>query len=247
MTAVVAVVAAVLSGAGPASAAPALTVEPRTDLLDEQQVTVTGTGFRPGAQVAVLMCLAEDTTDAGCDFGTAKDGRVEDDGTFRLRYSVERVLDPKAYEPTDCVEAEQGCAVVAFDVASPGERVVVPVEFDPTVPLPHPLDISVRVRRVGFVRTTGQAVVEGTVACNRAGFAEVDVDLAQDAPDVIGSGHTFVRACGADASPWRVVVVAQDGNVFAPRRAAAVVRAGTASGDEFAEDLDVAYVDLSRR
>lgn len=240
-----------LAGAAPAAALAgptgAVTVTPSTDLVDEQQVTVSGSGWRPGAQVAVLMCLAADTGDAGCDFGTAKDGRVEEDGTFRLRYAVERVLDPKAYEPTDCVEAQEGCAVVAFDVAAPGERAVVPVSFDPTVPLPHPLDISIRVRRVGYVRATGQAVVEGTVACNRTGLAEVDVDLAQDTPDVIGSGRTFVRACGPEASPWRVVVVAQDGNVFAPHRAAAVVRAIIVDGDESAEEIAVAYVDLGGR
>lgn len=250
--AIVAIITGVVpAAAGAAAAGPAaagtLTMSPSTDLVDEQQVTVSGSGWRPGAQVAVLMCLAADTTDAGCDFGTAKDGRVAEDGTFRLRYAVERVLDPKAYEPTDCVEAPEGCAVVAFDVAAPGERAVAPVAFDPTVPLPHPLDITLRVRRVGYVRETGQAVVEGTVACNRTGFAEVDVDLAQDTPDVIGSGRTFVRACGPEATRWRVVVVAQDGNVFTPHRAAAVVRAGTGDGDEFADEIAVVYVDLGGR
>lgn len=241
---VAAVLALVVAGASPAAAEPALTVTPSTDLLDEQVVTVSGTGWEPDAQIVVLLCLAADVTDRGCDFGTAKDGRVGDDGTFRLRYQVERVLDPKAYEPTDCVEAEGGCAAVAFDLATPGERVVAPISFDPTVPLPHPLDVSVRVRRVGFVRETGQAVITGTVACNRVGLAEVAVDLAQDTPDVIGAGTTFVRSCGPEAAPWRVVVVAQDGGTFSPDRAVAVVGAGTSDGDEFADDRAVAYVDL---
>jgi hypothetical protein len=242
--AVVAVVALVGAGATPAAAEPALTVTPSAGLLDDQTVTVTGTGWTPGAQVVVLMCLAQDVTDAGCDFGTAKDGRVEEDGTFRLRYEVERVLDPKAYEPTDCVEAPEGCAVVALDLATPGDRVVVPVAFDPTVPLPHPLDVSLRVRRVGFVRETGQAVLSGTVACNRPGLAEVDADVAQDTPDVVGAGRTFVRACGPEPVGWRVVVVAQDGGTFAPERAVAVVTAATSAEDEFAEDREVVYVDL---
>lgn len=246
--AVAVLVAAVglVAAAPPAAAAPALAVTPSTDLVDEQEVVVEGTGWQPGAHVVVLTCLAEDTTDRGCDFGTAKDGVVGDDGTFRIRYSIERVLDPKAYDPIDCVEAPGGCAVVGLDLATPEQRVVAPIAFDPTVPLPHPLDINLRVRRVGFVRETGQAVVEGTVACNREGLAEVDVDLAQDTPDVIGSGRTFVRPCGPETTRWRVVVVAQDGNVFAPERAAAVVRAGIGIGDEFADEIAVAYVDLSR-
>jgi hypothetical protein len=41
-------------------------------------------------------------------------------------------------------------------------------------------------------------------------------------------------------------VVAQDGNVFSPHRAAAVVRAGVGDGDEFADEVQVVYVDLSR-
>ncbi|MFB7657745.1 MULTISPECIES: enediyne antibiotic chromoprotein [unclassified Streptomyces] len=75
-----AAVAALAFAAAPASAAPAVTATPAAGLADGQSVTVTGTGFPAGTQVAVSQCreattctdtLATATVDAGGGFSTA--------------------------------------------------------------------------------------------------------------------------------------------------------------------------------
>lgn len=249
VVAVAAMAAATAGAAMPAAAgaatAPQLVVEPSTGLLDDQHVTVTGSGFPAGVQVAVVQCDASDTTDAGCDFVTAKDGITDEDGTFRIVFEVERVVVRGNGTTIDCLTAPEGCAVVVFATAAPGERVAVPISFDPSEPRPHPLRVTVTVRRVGYVRTTGQAVLEGTISCNAEVRAAVQVVLVQDSPDVVGNGVAPVRTCGDDLR-WRVVVLPEDGAVFTPHRAAATVRAAAFGDDGIGLDTEVAYVDLSR-
>ncbi|HEY5265327.1 MAG TPA: neocarzinostatin apoprotein domain-containing protein [Acidimicrobiales bacterium] len=60
-----------------------IAVTPSTALLNGQQVVVTGSGFSPGATVAIVECLATATTIAGCDVPSAPvTAVVNTDGTL---------------------------------------------------------------------------------------------------------------------------------------------------------------------
>ncbi|AQS65675.1 enediyne antibiotic chromoprotein [Streptomyces pactum] len=78
-----AAVAALAFSAAPASAAPAVTASPGSGLSDGQSVTVTGTGFPAGAEVAVAQCR-ENTT---CT-DTLTRATVGADGGFTAPYTV---------------------------------------------------------------------------------------------------------------------------------------------------------------
>ncbi|MFF9043655.1 enediyne antibiotic chromoprotein [Streptomyces parvulus] len=109
-----AAVAALAFTAAPASAAPAVTATPAAGLADGQSVTVAGTGFPAGAEVAVSQCR-EATT---CTDTLAR-ATVGADGTFRTPYTVRRQFTATDWSTgtgstvtVDC--AAQACQLVAY-------------------------------------------------------------------------------------------------------------------------------------
>lgn len=59
--------ATVLFGAGPAQAAPTLTLSKSTGLKDGDRITVNGSGFKPGlTQIAIGQCIAEVSGPTDC-------------------------------------------------------------------------------------------------------------------------------------------------------------------------------------
>lgn len=113
-----AAVAALAFSAVPASAAPALTVTPGSGLADGQSVTVTGTGFAAGTEVAVSQCREATTcTDA---LATAT---VDANGGFTATYTVRRQFAATDWSTgtgtpvtVDC--AAQQCQLVAYQDAT---------------------------------------------------------------------------------------------------------------------------------
>ncbi|OAH10915.1 enediyne antibiotic chromoprotein [Streptomyces jeddahensis] len=111
-----AAVAALAFSAAPASAAPAVTASPSSGLADGQSVTVTGTGFPAGAQVAVSQCRESTTcTD------TLSTATVGADGRFTANYSVRKQFTATDWSTgstvtVDC--AAQQCQLVAYQEAT---------------------------------------------------------------------------------------------------------------------------------
>ncbi len=110
---VVAVVVAALGRGAPSvgAAAPALTVDPAAGLLDQQVVTVTGTGFGRHAWVIVAQC--PDVTLSGCTLDppvntTGAYGYADQDGAFTATLRLSRTLGA-----TTCSD---GCSIVAVPV-----------------------------------------------------------------------------------------------------------------------------------
>ncbi|KAF2774748.1 enediyne antibiotic chromoprotein [Streptomyces coelicoflavus] len=106
--------AALAFSAVPASAAPALAVSPGSGLSDGQSVTVTGTGFPAGTEVAVSQCR-ENTT---CT-DTLVTATVGADGGFSAAYTVRREFTATDWSTgtgtpvtVDC--AAQQCQLVAY-------------------------------------------------------------------------------------------------------------------------------------
>jgi hypothetical protein len=95
---------------GKASMRLPITVTPNRDLVDGQTVTVSGSGFPPGADIGVLMCTNEAVFDgiAACDIGTAISSvtgpgiTADTNGSFSVLYRVQfhfTVADPDATGP----------------------------------------------------------------------------------------------------------------------------------------------------
>ncbi|MER6788107.1 enediyne antibiotic chromoprotein [Streptomyces sp. NPDC000658] len=113
-----AVVAAFAVSASPASAAAAVTASPSGGLTDGQTVTVTGTGFPAGSQVAVSQCR-ESTT---CTDALTK-ATVGADGAFTASYTVHKQFTATDWSTgagtsvtVDCTV--QQCQLVAYQDAT---------------------------------------------------------------------------------------------------------------------------------
>ncbi|MEU8654505.1 enediyne antibiotic chromoprotein [Streptomyces sp. NPDC048737] len=109
-----AVVAAIAISTAPASAAAAVTASPSSGLADGQTVTVTGTGFPAGAEVAVSQCR-ENTT---CT-DTLTRATVGANGTFTAPYTVRKQFAATDWSTgtgtsvtVDCAVAQ--CQLVAY-------------------------------------------------------------------------------------------------------------------------------------
>ena len=153
LTAVVAVAALVVLGVPAASAAPGgpgstpaaagLTVTPASGLLNDQVVTVTGSGFPAGAQVAVTQCVkVTGGTAQDCNLGRVGYATADGSGAFSVGYTVQRILYVRG-TTTDCAVA--GACVIGAGVPPDGAQgaASADIQFDPSAPLPPPPSITV--------------------------------------------------------------------------------------------------------
>ena len=143
--AAVALMVALLVGvAQPAEAAPgdpAVTVTPSTDLLDNQLVTVAGTGFNPDATAFISMCLPDAVDSLGCDARQYLSVPIDGNGSFIGEYHVIRFAQSFQGGPASRVDcALVACTVGAADLLIGASNAVrIPVEFrdtGPVLPLP---------------------------------------------------------------------------------------------------------------
>ncbi|NBM14373.1 enediyne antibiotic chromoprotein [Streptomyces sp. GC420] len=108
--------AALAFSAAPASAAPAVTASPSTGLADGQAVTVTGTGYPAGTEIAVSQCR-ENTT---CT-DTLATATVGADGSFTARYTVKKAFTATDWNTGSTVTVDcavQQCRLVAYHEAT---------------------------------------------------------------------------------------------------------------------------------
>ncbi|MFJ9250085.1 enediyne antibiotic chromoprotein [Streptomyces sp. NPDC101776] len=107
-------VAAVLALAtAPASAAPAVSVTPAAGLSDGQSVTVDGSGYTAGSQVAVAECVAGTRCAAAYVVAT-----VDANGAFQVTPTVQKAFQATDYGTgavswADCTVVQ--CQVVAWN------------------------------------------------------------------------------------------------------------------------------------
>jgi acetyl esterase/lipase len=185
--------------ARPAAAltAPALALDRSTDLVDGEQVTVTGSGFAPGAQVAVHQCRSGPVGPVDCDLGTVTTAEVDDAGGFRLRQQVFVLMNDWS-GPFDCRIAP-GCVLAAGVGFDGGTSVVAaPVAFAAGAPLLSPPTVTVTpagglvdggtvtVEGHGFVHRESRAIVPGpgapTVGLFQCGQGLEDPEPGDDPP-----------------------------------------------------------------
>ncbi|WP_284742388.1 enediyne antibiotic chromoprotein [Amycolatopsis sp. RTGN1] len=110
-----------LAGAGSASAATTLTVDPATGLTDGQVVSVAAAGFTANETVTILECVNSET-DVACDLANQGAATTDDTGTAATTYAVHSAftgvnpLTGKTTGPVDCTTGA-GCSLIALDSA----------------------------------------------------------------------------------------------------------------------------------
>lgn len=249
--------------AAPAQTAPEMTVGPSTDLVDGQQVTVTGAGFGSRQALTIYQCAVSDFVGVvNCDFGTAHEVRAAADGSVSTRMPVYAVIDTWDREGVDC--RDPGTCMLATDVSfqEVGTAVTAHIAFDPGAAEQLPTVTAsvdegmvdrqeVRVEGWGFVRSERPLVrvyqcgthPELGTGC-RGGpsqTAELDGD-GRFTSDVVVSTRISVMAggglvdCRSDAAGCYIEVVAAGRN--------RTVRTAARSGLDF--DPDAAIPDWPR-
>lgn len=119
--------------------APTLHVDPSADLVDGQQLAITGTGFIPG-YLALFQCAPG--ADMVCRF--LDDVEAAADGTLATSAVVSARLVSWSGEPVDCRSALPRCELVVTPAAVQSSRAGrVELAFDPDGPLPPPPAITV--------------------------------------------------------------------------------------------------------
>jgi hypothetical protein len=119
---------------------PTVTANPSTGLLDGQTITVSGTNFKPDAELGVAECVTGTVTPSPltCFLGTlvAADGN----GSFSTPDTVIRIISV-AQGTTDCAQPT-ACVLMAFDFADPSQVASTPISFQDIVIVPPVLAAS---------------------------------------------------------------------------------------------------------
>src|ERR1700682_5198786 len=83
---------------------PTLTVQPSTNLIDLQTVSLGGRVFSASASVATIQCAANASSQNDCDLSTLFIVSASSTGTFSLKRYVRRIISPAA-GTLDCASA----------------------------------------------------------------------------------------------------------------------------------------------
>lgn len=213
----VACVAVVVVGAGPAAAVGAathasstatLSASPDTNLLDGQSVTVTGAGYPANVETDLVEC----EEGQGCDFSSLFVQNTDADGGYSTTFVVHRVITLDA-GPVDCV-AQQDCILVSLDISdvSAGIGAQTALNFDPNGPIIPPLHFRVTPHTTGHVVVAkGVARLTGTVECNRPVDVQADLVLTQVYGRSIFQSEVFVDIPCDHGGHWAAVFRPQNG------------------------------------
>lgn len=192
-----------------------LTVEPSTDLVDRQVVTVRGENFDPrGGTFGIAQCdssLVEQFRVDGCSIAGSAVGIVGDDGSFEVQMVVRRLITTPEGGEIDCAVPDAceigGGTYQGFYEPIEGARV--PLHFDPEVPPVPPLEVEVDIDEVTASRVTG------TVRCNRAAeWTWADAELRQERGRLTATayGYDEIRE-GCDVQPRAFSIVMRPSRV----------------------------------
>ncbi|MGI9602771.1 MAG: neocarzinostatin apoprotein domain-containing protein, partial [Acidimicrobiales bacterium] len=106
-----------------------ITVTPSVDVIDGETLTVTGTGFRPGAAIEIYLCLAPVTGPSNCDWTTRVDVDADGAGDFATTMPADQFL----FGSNNC--ATRPCDVTAAEAVDfVGTFTTTPIAFAPAPP-----------------------------------------------------------------------------------------------------------------
>jgi hypothetical protein len=204
---VVSVVATGLGlGATPVAAVPpTLTVTPATGLLDQQIVTVAGSGFTGDEELVVAQCAG--ATLDGCVLDppvntTASYATAAADGTFSVTLRLSRVLTPAGGD-VSCAVAD--CAIVAATRTEPAERTRTAIDFAATGTAPSP-DATLSIAVTDMRARGGRATYTGSgyLPWFRVSFLDFDRPVPISVADAVdpGSAGAYLDLCTTPPSGW---------------------------------------------
>lgn len=225
-------------GAG-AATAPTVQAQPSTNVADGQVITVTGSGFSPGATIVVIECQAGATSESGCDLSTYETTTASSSGGFSTPYIASRYLQLGGPIPTtlDCAVVG-ACVLAAANLSDYAEAASTPLSFDPSAPTPPPLALGGSLAPTGTVdHKTGVATLSGTVTCNRPVFASVSGELSQIYHRFVFTGYFYVNVLCTSSTTWSAVVQPTNGLFGRGSASVSAVANGSVGGTHGQVDL----------
>jgi hypothetical protein len=168
---------------GPAAAAPpTLTIDPASDLVDGQRVTVGGSGYPADDFPLLAQCPSDFTSvfDGSCRFAG---GSTDANGDLSGQLVVRAILDPDADPVIDC-RVPDACVLIAAtyddELGDYRELARAVLPFTPDGPLAPPPTLSV---------TPDEGLVDGqTVEVSGSGVLSEGVELIQCTPGPANRG-----------------------------------------------------------
>lgn len=187
-----------------------LFVDPSTDLVDRQTVTVTGSKLDPRfSSFGTAQCdaaLVQASQIDACDLSTSRISTVDGDGNAEVDLVVRRIITTPLGGEIDC--AVPGACVIGAGTfegfATAIEGATHPISFDPAVPPVPPLELELEVDEV-----TADAV-SGTVSCNREASFYFDAYLSQMRAGQWAEAYAYLSddlACGTDPVEFTVAMM----------------------------------------
>ncbi len=183
----------------PSTTSPTITVTPATGLKNQQNVSVTGSGFTPGNSVYVLECVATATGQSGCDIGGATAAVIDSSGN--LPTTSFQVTTGSIGSGGSCgtTAANVGACVVVVANPTGGDRAVLPITFAAPAPRRTPRHAFVapaaNLHNGQVVRIHGQGFTPGDhlymVECRRGATSVAQCDAATVRAVTVNAKGTF--------------------------------------------------------
>jgi len=142
-----------------------VTVEPSTDLVPGDVVTVTATGFNPGEAVGIVLCAYDPVTGEmvganACELGTVTAAVPDADGDVVGTFTMTRRIETGQTGPYDCGAAGAACAIAVGQISDYDISGFTAVSFRSD--LPELADPEVVVDRTEGLRHGDEITVTGT-------------------------------------------------------------------------------------
>lgn len=161
---VLATIASSVFAIPPVDAAPSVTASPDTDLVDGDVVTVRGEGYPADHLAGMIQCRTpapRDITEivADCSFDEIREGQTNARGAVQKQMPVQRTM-TIGQETIDC--ASTPCFMVVTTQEMPGSfdmftgTAGAALDFDETVPIPPPFEVTAEVIEVDARAATVQ-------------------------------------------------------------------------------------------
>jgi hypothetical protein len=196
-----------------ATTPPTLLAQPNSNVPDGSVITASGSGFTPGATIAIVECQSGATSEAGCDISNYETVTATSSGGFSTPFIASRYLRLSNPTPTTVDCATPGaCILVAANYSNTAEAASTPLTFNPSAPTLPPLALDGSLAPTGTVdHKTGVATISGTVTCNRPVIANIDGQLSQTYHRFIFTSFFSVSVLCTSSSTWTAVVQPQNG------------------------------------
>jgi hypothetical protein len=183
-----------------------IVVEPSTDLVDRQTVTVTGEGFGASTSFGAAQCdpsVGPGAGTAACDLSTARTTTTDSSGRVQLAMTVRRIITVQGRE-VDC--AIDPCTIGAATLSggtTPIEAASAPISFDPNVPAIPRLTVELT------VDDATASAMTGTITCNRDAEAYVETAVSQEKGGRAAFAYGYSDspiACSTAPTEWTVLL-----------------------------------------